>query len=91
MCLYLVINFIGIRLLGGVTTDAQDASAVSYQRNAIDIYSNSWGPADYGCIVGGPETLTLTALEEGTQSVRLYSLITLEIAEIRSYKVILPI
>ena len=78
-------------MLGGVTTDAQDASAVSYQRNAIDIYSNSWGPADYGCIVGGPETLTLTALEEGTQSVRLHSLITLEIAEIRSYKVILPI
>ena len=57
-------------MLGGETTDAQDASAVSYQRNAIDIYSNSWGPADYGCIVGGPETLTLTALEEGTQSVR---------------------
>ena len=59
-------------MLGGKTTDAQDASAVSHQRNAIDIYSNSWGPADYGCIVGGPETLTLTALEEGTQSVWLY-------------------
>ena len=57
-------------MLGGVTTDAQDASAVSHQRNAIDIYSNSWGPGDYGCIVGGPETLTLTALEEGTQLVR---------------------
>ena len=57
------------------TTDAQDASAVSYQRNTIDIYSNSWGPPDYGCIVGGPETLTLTALEEGTQLVRFYSLI----------------
>ena len=53
------------------TTDAQDASAESHQRNAIDIYSNSWGPEDYGCIVGGPETLTLTALKEGTQFVRL--------------------
>ena len=53
------------------TTDAQVAGAESHQRNAIDIYSNSWGPADYGCIVGGPETLTLTALKEGTQFVRL--------------------
>ena len=53
-----------------MTTDAQDASAVSHQRNTIDIYSNSWGPADYGCIVGGTKTLTLTALEEGTQLVR---------------------
>ena len=59
-------------MLGGVTTDAQDASAVSHRRNAIDIYSNSWGPADYGCIVVGPETLTLTAIEEGTQLVRFF-------------------
>ena len=59
------------------TSNIQDASAVSHQRNAIDIYSNSWGPADDGCIVGGPETLTLTALKEGTQLVRFYSLITL--------------
>ena len=53
------------------TTDAQGAGAVSHQRNHIDIYSNSWGPADFGCIVGGPVTLTLTALKEGTQFVRL--------------------
>ena len=58
-------------MFGGETTDAQDASAVTYQQNDIDIYSNSWGPEDYGCIVGGPDTLTLTALKEGTQSVRL--------------------
>ena len=76
-------------MLGGKTTDAQDASAESHQRNAIDIYSNSWGPADYGFIVGGPETLTLTALKEGTQFVRLYSIITLEIAEIKGNKFIL--
>ena len=57
-------------MLGGETTDAQDASAVSHQRHAIDIYSNSWGPADNGCIVDGPKTLTLIALEEGTQYVR---------------------
>ena len=59
-------------MLGGRTTDAQEASAESHQRNAIDIYSNSWGPADYGYVVGGPKTLILTALKEGTQFVRLY-------------------
>ena len=28
-------------------TDAQEASALGYQNNYIDVYSNSWGPSDF--------------------------------------------
>ena len=59
----------GLRLLGGATTDSTDASAVSYFRNNIDIYSNSWGPADNGVTVDGPKYLTSLALKEGAEMV----------------------
>ena len=36
----------GIRLIAAPTTDAQEAEAMGFQNSAIDIKSNSWGPAD---------------------------------------------
>ncbi|ESO09142.1 hypothetical protein HELRODRAFT_74170, partial [Helobdella robusta] len=55
----------GIRMLQEVQTDAQEAHALSFKPNFIDIYSNSWGPNDGGKIVDGPKTLTQTALLKG--------------------------
>ena len=41
---------------------------MSYANDIIDIYSNSWGPCDGGC-VGGPERLTQMTLKNGAQAV----------------------
>lgn len=46
-------------------TDLEEAAALSYERNLIDIYSNSWGPLDNGRVVSGPRTLTKRVLKEG--------------------------
>ena len=62
-------TFAGIRVLGNFTTDAQDATALNYRLDGIDIYSNSWGPPDTGYSVGGPGTLTIQAIKNGAQSV----------------------
>ena len=60
---------IGLLLLGNTTTDAQDAGALSHNRNDIDIYSNSWGPSDIGFIVSGPGLLVNQAFMEGATQV----------------------
>ena len=62
-------HFAGIRLLGNFTIDAQDATALSYLPNGIDIYSNSWGPSDLGYIVDGPGNLTTQAIANGARFV----------------------
>ena len=51
----------GLRLLGA-GTDMNEAEALSYANDIIDIYSNSWGPYDSGDIVDGPGRLTQMAL-----------------------------
>ena len=47
----------------------QAAMALSHGRDVIDIYSNSWGPAD-GFIVAGPRSMEKLALQKGTSNVR---------------------
>ncbi|GEM_PF-1441464 len=52
----------GIRLIAAPTTDLQQAQALTWQNNQIDIYNNSWGPADNGRIAGiGPQTAAAIA------------------------------
>jgi len=41
--------------------------ALSFNRDHIDIYSASWGPADNGETVDGPGPLALRALREGVE------------------------
>lgn len=53
-----------------MANDEEEASALSYNRNYIDIYSNSWGPDDRGFEVKGPGKKTRTALKEGAKNVR---------------------
>jgi len=53
----------GIRLLASEISDAEEADALSYKRDHIHIYSNSWGPSDGG----GPDMpgpLTLEAIAD---------------------------
>jgi subtilisin-like proprotein convertase family protein/subtilisin family serine protease len=53
----------GIRLLASDVSDAEEANALSYKRNQIHIYNNSWGPSDGGG-PEGPGPLTLAAIED---------------------------
>jgi subtilisin-like proprotein convertase family protein len=57
-------KFAGLRLTDADTTDAQEAAALSYHRNAISIYSNSWGPDDNGQTLQGPGPQTLAAFAQ---------------------------
>jgi subtilisin-like proprotein convertase family protein/subtilisin family serine protease len=59
----------GIRLLASEISDAEEASALSYKRDQIHIYSNSWGPAD-GNGPEAPGTLTLAAIEDNIKNGR---------------------
>lgn len=58
----------------GAFTDINEASSLSYANDVIDIYSNSWGPCDEGC-VNGPLRLTELALRTGAERVILCSFV----------------
>ncbi len=60
----------GLRLIAKENTDAQEADSLSYQRDAIHIYSNSWGPDDDGAHLEGPGPLALEALEDNAKNGR---------------------
>lgn len=64
-------NIGGIRFIDDkFHTDAKEARALSFNRDYIDIYSNSWGPYDHGGSFGGPEPLSRQALKEGVEKGR---------------------
>ena len=52
-----------------MATDDVEAIALSFNRNYLDIYSNSWGPGDMGFEVDGPGNLTQSVLEKGANAV----------------------
>ena len=60
----------GLRLIGGPTTDMVEAAALSYKRDKIDIYSNSWGPVDDGKRFSGIGRLTRLAISAGATTGR---------------------
>ena len=53
----------------GSATDSQEASALGYKNDYIMIYSNSWGPSDFGFIVDGPENYVKTTFNNAVTSV----------------------
>lgn len=62
-------ELVGLRLIGGFNTDQDQAEALTHQSNIIDIYNNSWGPADNGTIAFiGPQALA--ALEQAATTGR---------------------
>lgn len=60
----------GIRLISDYTTDAQEASGLSYRKDINYIYTNSWGPNDDGRRLEGPGSLTLRAMEDAVTNGR---------------------
>ncbi|MGJ8726102.1 MAG: S8 family serine peptidase [Roseibacillus sp.] len=54
-------TLVGMRLIAAGTTDSQEADALSYLPDLIEIKSNSWGPDDSGAI-DGPGSLTRASL-----------------------------
>jgi subtilisin-like proprotein convertase family protein len=60
----------GIRLIASPSTDAQVASALNYQMQINQIYSNSWGPGDSGSSLDGAGPLARNALANGVTNGR---------------------
>ena len=52
----------GLRLLGA-NSDSNEAAALSYADQTIDVYNNSWGPFDDGRRFEAPGPLTAAAIE----------------------------
>lgn len=55
-------TLVGMRLIAAGTTDSQEAQALAYLPNLIEIKSNSWGPNDDGTTLEAPGSLTRAAL-----------------------------
>ncbi|EGD73165.1 prohormone convertase1 [Salpingoeca rosetta] len=55
----------GIRMLDGPVSDVVESKSLGFERDVVDVYSCSWGPADDGIAFEGPGPLTLQAMEHG--------------------------
>ena len=67
-------SLVDLRLLGEPTTDAQDAEALTFENDIIQVKNNSWGAQDAGLYVPpqleGPGWATAAALADGTATGR---------------------
>ncbi|MFM6131984.1 MAG: S8 family peptidase, partial [Sphaerospermopsis kisseleviana] len=63
-------TLVGMRLIAAATTDKQEAEAMSYLPQLIQIKSNSWGPSDTGTILEAPGPLTRAALKSAAETGR---------------------
>jgi subtilisin family serine protease len=60
----------GIRLLGDVNDDADEALAFSFSNDIIDIYNSGFGPDDETLNLDGPGSLTRQVLQSGVENGR---------------------
>ena len=51
------------------STDLTEADLLGHKNNYIQVYSNSWGPSDWGFIVQKPGILAQSALQTGVREV----------------------
>ena len=63
-------TLVGMRLIAAGTSDQQEADAMNYLPQLIQIKSNSWGPSDTGTILEAPGILTLAALKNAVETGR---------------------
>ena len=68
-CYLVCICIVGVKFDLGTGTDLTEASVLGYKNSYIKVYSNSWGPNDFGFIVSGPGTLAKRALATGVTQV----------------------
>lgn len=60
-------GIVGLRLIGGATTDADDAGAMNYEPQIVSVNNNSWGPgADYA-FASGPGPLAAQAIRQAAK------------------------
>lgn len=61
----------GVVLLSdsGYDTAVQEATALGYRSDYVNVYSNSWGPPDDGYYVEGPSPLVQSVLQSNVQQV----------------------
>ena len=59
----------GLKMDLARATDLTEASALGYHDNHIQVYSNSWGPSDFGFEVDGPGGMTARTLQNGVAQV----------------------
>lgn len=60
----------GIRMLSLPVSSEQEANAILYENQKNHIYSCSWGPADNGIVMDGPDKLVTSAFVEGISNGR---------------------
>ena len=71
-------HYLGVGLLqknGESRTDMEEEEALLHSLDIVDVYSNSWGPADGGRTVKGPGNLVKQAFEMGVNDVRKVTII----------------
>lgn len=63
--------FLGIKFLDGRSNDAREAKVLKHALQYVDIYSNSWGPADTGDVMESlPMHTTKMSLSKGIHEVK---------------------
>ena len=73
--LFYVMFLSGIKFNVEQSLDVQEASALGYKSDIIQIYSNSWGPIDDGRQVEGPGKAVQQTFENGVFLVSMASLL----------------
>ncbi|MDQ8189202.1 S8 family serine peptidase [Roseibacillus persicicus] len=63
-------TLVGMRLIAAGATDSQEAQALAYLPDLIEIKSNSWGPNDDGSTLEAPGSLTEGALSFAAETGR---------------------
>ena len=63
-------TIVGMRLIAGLVEDQDEAEAMDYLPQLIQIKSNSWGPSDTGSVLEAPGLLTKAALQNSAQTGR---------------------
>jgi subtilisin family serine protease len=56
-------TLVPLRLLAAAVTDAQEAAAMAWKEDIIQVKSNSWGPSDSGGVLDGAGPLTRAAIQ----------------------------
>jgi subtilisin family serine protease len=61
-------NLVPLRLIAGPYASGEEAEALSYRKQEVDIYNNSWGPSDdFGVRYADSSTVLKNALASNTQ------------------------